>query len=79
MGFDREKIVGNVNENCICAICQDVLEDAVQAKGENFLTRRLSGFEILNNVTLIFQKWLVSRHFGNIFLYLNKLIRDNKL
>ena len=23
------------------------------------LTRRLSGFEILNNATLIFQKWLV--------------------
>lgn len=35
MGFDREKIIGNVNENCFCAICQDVLEDAVQAKGEN--------------------------------------------
>ena len=30
------------------------------------LTRRLSGFEILNNATLIFQKWLVSRIFGNI-------------
>jgi len=36
-----------------------------------YLTRRLSGFEILNNVTLIFQKWLVSRHFANIFHYLN--------
>ena len=35
------------------------------------LTRRLSGFEILNNATLIFQKWLVSRHFANIFHYLN--------
>ena len=36
-----------------------------------FLTRRLSGFEILNNPTLILQKWLVSRHFANIFHYLN--------
>ena len=35
------------------------------------LTRRLSGFEILNNATLIFQKWLVSRHSANIFHYLN--------
>ena len=35
------------------------------------LTRRLSGFEILNNTTLIFQKWLVSGHFANIFHYLN--------
>ena len=35
------------------------------------LTHRLSGFEILNNATLIFQKWLVSRHFGNVFRYLN--------
>ena len=35
------------------------------------LTRRLSGFEILNNTTLIFQEWLVSRHFGHIFHYLN--------
>ena len=38
---------------------------------EGFLTRRLSGFEILNNATLIFQKWLVSRHFAIIFHYLN--------
>ena len=38
---------------------------------EYLLTRRLAGFEILNNATLIFQKWLVSRHFGNIFHYLN--------
>jgi len=39
---------------------------------KNFiLTRKLSGFEILNNATLIFQKWLVSRHFANIFHYLN--------
>ena len=36
-----------------------------------FLTRMLSGFEILNNATLILQKWLVSRHFANIFHYLN--------
>ena len=35
------------------------------------LTRRLSGFEILNNATSIFQKWLVSGHFENIFHYLN--------
>ena len=35
------------------------------------LTRRLSAFEILNNATLIFQKWLISRHFANIFHYLN--------
>ena len=35
------------------------------------LTHRLSGFEILNNATLIFQKWLVSRIFANIFHYLN--------
>ena len=35
------------------------------------LTRRLSGFEILNNASLIFQKWLVSRHFANNFHYLN--------
>ena len=35
------------------------------------LTRRLSRFEILNNTTLIFQKWLVSRHFANIFHNLN--------
>ena len=48
MGFDREKIVGNVNENCICAICQDVLEDAVQAKGENFLKIKLKLYEIFN-------------------------------
>ena len=26
---------------------------------------------ILNNATLIFQKWLVSRRFANIFHYLN--------
>ena len=26
---------------------------------------------ILNNAALIFQKWLVSRHFANIFHYLN--------
>ena len=46
---------------------------------EFILTRRLSGFEILNNTTLIFQKWLVSRHFANIFHYLNflKNIYDN--
>ena len=37
---------------------------------KKFLTRRLSGFEILNNATLIFQKWLVSRHFANISHYL---------
>ena len=35
------------------------------------LTRRLAGFEILNNATLIFQKLFVSRHFANIFHYLN--------
>ena len=35
------------------------------------LTRTLSAFEILNNATVIFQKWLVSRHFANIFHYLN--------
>ena len=35
------------------------------------LTRRLSGFEILDNATLILQKWLVSRHFANIFHNLN--------
>ena len=40
-------------------------------KNKAFLTRRLSGFEILNNATLIFQKWLVSRHFANVFHYLN--------
>ena len=41
--------------------------------GKNFekLTRRLSGFKIYNNATSIFQKWLVSRHFANIFHYLN--------
>ena len=39
---------------------------------KNFiLTRRLSGFEILNNASSIFQKWLVTRHFANIFHYLN--------
>ena len=44
-----------------------------------FLTRRLSGFEILNNATLIFRKWLVSRPFGNIFHDRNflKNIYDN--
>ena len=31
----------------------------------SLLTRRLSGLEILNNETLLFQKWLVSRHFAN--------------
>ena len=35
------------------------------------LTLRLLGFEILNNATLIFQKWLISRHFSNIFHYLH--------
>ena len=35
------------------------------------LTRRVSGFEILNNATLIFQKWLVSMIFANICHYLN--------
>ena len=30
------------------------------------LTRRLSGLEILNNKTLIIQKWLVSRLFQKI-------------
>ena len=34
-------------------------------------TRRLSGFEILNNATSIFQKWLVTRHFANNFHHLN--------
>jgi len=47
----------------------------IGASGKDYknhpLTRRLSGFEILNNVTLIFQKWLVSRHFANICHYLN--------
>ena len=38
---------------------------------EFILTRRLSGFKILYNATLIFQKWHVSRHFANIFHYLN--------
>ena len=37
----------------------------------SLLTRRLSGLEILNNATLLFQKWLVSRHFANIFHHLN--------
>ena len=36
-----------------------------------YLTRRLSGFEILNNTTLIFQNWLVSKIFANICHYLN--------
>ena len=40
-------------------------------QGLNDLTRRLSGFEILDNATLIFQKWLVSRIFANICHYLN--------
>ena len=35
------------------------------------LTRRLSGFEILNNATVNFQKWFVFRHFANIFHHLN--------
>ena len=35
------------------------------------LTRRLSGFQILNNATFIFQKWLVFRIFANICHYLN--------
>ena len=44
----------------------------VQETAQNFnLTRRLSGFEILNNASLIFQKWLVSRIFANICRYLN--------
>ena len=38
---------------------------------KHVLTRRLSGFEILNNAILIFQKWLVSRIFANICHYLN--------
>ena len=37
-------------------------------KNQN-LTRRLSGLEILNNATLIIQKWLVSRLFANIFYH----------
>ena len=44
------------------------------------LTRRPAGFEILNNTTLIFQKWLVSRHFANIFHYIMTIFvffRDN--
>ena len=43
------------------------------------LTRRLSGFEILNNATLIFQKWLVSMIFPNIFIIwiFLKHINDN--
>ena len=36
-----------------------------------FLIRRLSGLEILNNSTLIIQKWLVPRLFPNIFHYMN--------
>ena len=40
-------------------------------KGDRNLTRRLSGFEILNKTTLIFQKWLVSSIFTNICHYLN--------
>ena len=43
----------------------------IQAEFNFALTRRLSGFEILNNASLIFQNWLVSRHFANIFHYLN--------
>ena len=36
-----------------------------------YLTNRLSGFEILNNATLIYKEWLVFRLFTNIFHYLN--------
>ena len=36
-----------------------------------FLTPRLSEFEVLHNATSIFQNWLVSRHFANIFHNLN--------
>ena len=43
-----------------------------QIKNKIFkLNRMLSGFEILNIATLISQKRLVSRHFANIFHYLN--------
>ena len=51
-----------------------VLKSRSQVRDSSALTRRLSGFEILNIATLIFQKWLVSRHFANticIFHYLN--------
>ena len=48
-----------------------LLENIVTFQIFAILTRRLSGFEILNNATLIFQKWLVSRHLANIFYYLN--------
>ena len=48
-----------------------LFENIVTFQISAILTRRLSGFEILNNATLIFQKWLVSRHFANIFHYLN--------
>ena len=35
------------------------------------LTLRLSGLEILNDATSIFQNWLLSRFFTNIFYNLN--------
>ena len=47
------------------------MNDMVSLRSGDTLTRTLSGFEILNNANLIFQKWLVSRHFANIFHYLN--------
>ena len=35
------------------------------------LIHKLSGFQNFNNATFLFQKWLVSRLFANIFYHLN--------
>ena len=59
--LNRFKVVSNELKMERIAESDEVLQS---------LTRRLSGFEILNNATLIVRKWLVSRLFANIFLYL---------
>ncbi|KAG2464764.1 RNF41 ligase, partial [Polypterus senegalus] len=35
MGYDIERFVGNVNEGLLCCICQDVLENPLQAPCEH--------------------------------------------
>ena len=75
------KFRSSVRRNLVLLTIQNVCQDQwilrnytckclSLSEGERlYLTPTLSGFEILNNATLIFQKWLVTRLFANIFHY----------
>ncbi|KAG8133789.1 hypothetical protein E2320_011567 [Naja naja] len=50
MGYDMERFVGYVNEGLICCICQDVLQDPLQAPCEHaFCTSCIRGWLIHHN------------------------------